>query len=59
MEPEEPIVVETHTVPCDGGEGAQGHPRVFLNLGPEGEVVCPYCSRRYTLSEDAPQGAGH
>jgi len=24
-----------------------GHPRVFLNLGPDGKVECPYCSRLF------------
>ena len=49
MELKEPIRVETTTIDCDGGP--LGHPKVYLKLGPEGEVVCPYCSRRYVLNE--------
>lgn len=53
MEPFEIIPVETTTVACDGGGGALGHPRVYLALGEEGEIECPYCSRRYVLKEGA------
>ncbi len=54
MEPENPteetIVVDTATVGCDGG--TLGHPKVFLKIGDGGEVVCPYCSRRYVRTGD-------
>ncbi|HET6158920.1 MAG TPA: zinc-finger domain-containing protein [Dongiaceae bacterium] len=52
MEPFEIIPVETTTVACDG-DGPLGHPRVYLTLGKEGEIECPYCSRRYVLKEGA------
>lgn len=47
-QPFETIEVTSHTVACDGGGGALGHPRVYLEI-PEDEhkVVCPYCSRTY------------
>ncbi|HLI10959.1 MAG TPA: zinc-finger domain-containing protein [Alphaproteobacteria bacterium] len=45
--PPETIEVETTTVACDGGE--LGHPRVFLNMGREGRVECPYCDRLFVL----------
>ena len=57
MEPFEVIAVETTTVACDGGGGAMGHPRVYLTLGKEGEVECPYCSRKYVLKEGAKAAA--
>lgn len=41
-------------VACDGGEGALGHPRVWLAIGEEGWVECPYCDKRYIL--DGPAG---
>lgn len=47
MEPLETIDVDGKVVACDGGVGALGHPRVFLNMGAEGHVDCPYCGRRY------------
>ena len=50
MEPIEIIQVQEERVACDGGGGALGHPRVFLNLGDEGHVTCPYCSRKFVLA---------
>jgi uncharacterized Zn-finger protein len=43
----ETIYVTENRVDCDGGGGALGHPRVFLELDADGQVVCPYCSRRF------------
>ncbi|NWG46153.1 MAG: zinc-finger domain-containing protein [Alphaproteobacteria bacterium] len=50
----ETIEVTEHRVACDGGGGALGHPRVFLEMGDEHNVQCPYCGRFYVLS-----GSGH
>lgn len=36
-------------VSCDGGGGALGHPLVFLTMGAEGWVECPYCDKRFVL----------
>jgi uncharacterized Zn-finger protein len=30
------------------------HPRVFLDLGPQGEAMCPYCGTRYRLKAGQP-----
>lgn len=49
IKPPEILRVDTKTVACDGG-GALGHPRVFLNMGDEGEVECPYCDRMFILT---------
>ena len=46
------IYVTTDRVACDGGGGALGHPRVWLTLRNDGEIVCPYCSRRYARAGD-------
>ena len=59
MEPFEIIPVDTTTVACDGGDGPLGHPRVYLTLGKEGEIECPYCSRKYVLKEGAHAAAAH
>ena len=42
-------------VSCNGGSGALGHPLVWLTLGIDGKVVCPYCSRTYvkSMSDDS------
>ena len=43
----ETIDVTGARIACDGGGGPLGHPRVWLTLGTDGEIICPYCSRRY------------
>lgn len=59
MEPPEIIEVDNRRVACDGGNGALGHPRVFLEMGRETSIDCPYCGRRYVLKQGtrSPQGA--
>jgi len=47
------IEVSTRRVSCDGGGGALGHPKVYLEIGEEGFVDCPYCDRRYVLKAGA------
>jgi uncharacterized Zn-finger protein len=54
----EVITVDTDRVACDGGGGPLGHPKVYLNLGKEGRIECPYCSRLYVLREGAQPDAG-
>jgi len=56
--PTEIIEVTERTAPCDGGDGALGHPRVFLYIENQ-SVMCPYCSRLYVLREGAGHGSGH
>ncbi|MGE5087823.1 MAG: zinc-finger domain-containing protein [Candidatus Levyibacteriota bacterium] len=34
------------------------HPRVYLDVADEGEVLCPYCGTRYRLEGGAGSG-GH
>lgn len=53
MPVEVPEVVETdqHRVSCDGGGGALGHPRVWLEMGDEDFVECPYCDKRFVLKD--------
>ena len=41
MEVEETVIVEHTPVSCDGGGGPLGHPRVYLEMGDDGETVCP------------------
>jgi uncharacterized Zn-finger protein len=57
MQPFETIYVDTAVVACNGGGGALGHPRVYLNLGPQGKIECPYCSRLFVRGADHGQGA--
>ncbi|HLW27802.1 MAG TPA: zinc-finger domain-containing protein [Kiloniellales bacterium] len=51
MRSEEKYEVETEIVACDGGAGALGHPRVWLNMRGRGQVECPYCSRTYVFKQ--------
>jgi len=36
-----------------------GHPRVFLDIGTQGEVQCPYCGTVYKLKAGEKLSAGH
>lgn len=51
-------IIESHEkeVVCDGPEFSK-HPRVYLNMGKDDYVVCPYCSRRFQLSKQAKEAA--
>jgi uncharacterized Zn-finger protein len=53
VEVPEIIEVTTSRVSCDGIGGALGHPRVFLEMGDEPFVECPYCDRRFVLKAGA------
>ncbi|HVZ92599.1 MAG TPA: zinc-finger domain-containing protein [Rhizomicrobium sp.] len=53
VEAPEIIEVDDTRVHCDGGGGALGHPRVYLEMGDERFVECPYCDRRFVLRERA------
>ena len=55
VEVPESVEVVTSRVSCDGGGGALGHPKVYLEIGDEGFVECPYCDKRFVLKD----GAGH
>ncbi len=57
-QPPEIIHVDDPVVACDGGDGALGHPRVWLRLVHD-TVTCPYCSRLYVLREGAGHGDHH
>ena len=60
IEPPETRIVSEWRVACDGGEGALGHPRVWLSIPHDiGWVDCGYCDRRFiheshaeTIAED-------
>jgi uncharacterized Zn-finger protein len=46
----EVIEVTRSRIACDGGGGALGHPRVWLQIDPKTRFVeCGYCDRRYVL----------
>jgi uncharacterized Zn-finger protein len=46
--PPETKVVDTYRIACDGGEGALGHPRVWLQIPKDtGWVECGYCDCKF------------
>jgi len=51
------VEVTTSKVSCEGGAkglvAALGHPKVYLEMGDEGFVECPYCDRRFVLKAGA------
>ncbi len=47
----ETIYIDSKRVGCDGGSGVTGHPLVYLDVSKEGQVICPYCSRRFVLKD--------
>jgi uncharacterized Zn-finger protein len=54
----ERIDVDSRVVACDGGDGALGHPRVWLKIEAR-QIFCPYCSRLFVLREGAGDDHGH
>jgi uncharacterized Zn-finger protein len=56
---DEAYIVSDPVVGCDGGGGALGHPLVYLRIESDGQVICPYCSRRFVLAEAARPAHGH
>lgn len=50
VDPVETVTTDKTAVDCDGGGGALGHPKVYLNIKPEvGYIDCPYCGKRFVL----------
>lgn len=45
----ETVYTDKTEVVCDGGDGALGHPRVYLHMDEAGRVECPYCDRLFVL----------
>ncbi len=58
IEAPETKIVDSHKIACDGGEGALGHPRVWLHIPDEtGFVECGYCDAKYVLRGHEAQAA--
>ncbi|WVQ62015.1 uncharacterized protein L199_000148 [Kwoniella botswanensis] len=48
MVSEDPVrLVNGRRATCDGGMGALGHPKIFINLDKPGPKVCGYCGTRF------------
>ncbi len=47
-------IVDKKKIACDGGEGALGHPRVWLTIpDDQGWIECPYCDAKYVYGVEA------
>lgn len=51
QEPPEIVEVTQTEVMCEGNGPALGHPKVYLHIGRDGYVDCPYCDRRFVLKK--------
>ena len=45
-------VVSSSNVVCDGGGGVLGHPKIYLDMGKEIKIICPYCSKSFVLDNN-------
>jgi len=41
---------------CVGANPPFDHPHVFLDLGNDSEIICPYCSTLYRFAADLKPG---
>ena len=44
------IEIGTHEFQCTGASVPFDHPHVFLDMGADSEIICPYCSTLYRHS---------
>ncbi len=51
----EVVHVDSKKVSCDGGKDASGHLLVYLNVGANDAIVCPYCSKYFTIKKSLPK----
>ncbi len=47
------FIVTKRRVSCDGGGGALGHPKVYMDMGRDTQVQCKYCDQLFVLDPDA------
>lgn len=50
-------LVIARRISCDGGGGALGHPKVWLDMGQDTSVTCKYCGKVFELDENAVEDA--
>ena len=51
------VRIGTHKFMCMGALPPFDHPHIFLDLGSDTEVVCPYCSTLYKYDAGLQPGA--
>ncbi|MCP4385259.1 MAG: zinc-finger domain-containing protein [Hyphomicrobiales bacterium] len=50
------VTIGVHEFMCVGANPPFDHPHVFLDMGDEGEKICPYCSTLYRFRGDLGPG---
>ena len=51
------VAIGTKEFQCVGATPPFDHPHVFLDMGDESEIVCPYCSTLYVHDAKLSEGA--
>lgn len=52
------VIVKSKNVSCDGGGGALGHPRIYMDMAADTSVRCKYCDRIYKLDPNMSSDTG-
>lgn len=47
------IFVSVREFECTGANPPHDHPHIYLDMGGENEIICPYCSTRYRFKASA------
>lgn len=50
------IAVGVREMQCMGARPPYDHPHVFLDMGQDTQILCPYCSTLYVLDEKLREG---
>jgi uncharacterized Zn-finger protein len=53
----ETIQVGAREFMCIGAKPPFDHPHVYLDMGSDDEIICPYCSTLFRFRADLPAGA--
>jgi uncharacterized Zn-finger protein len=52
-------IVTVKRVSCNGGGGALGHPRVYMDMAGDSSVRCKYCDKVFKLDPNVKSGEQH
>ena len=51
------ITIGAKEFQCIGANPPFDHPHVYLDMGDESEIICPYCSTLYTYNSQLTHGS--
>jgi uncharacterized Zn-finger protein len=54
----ETAIIDSTKVACNGDKDSP-HPRVYLAVSADGVALCPYCGKRFVLTEEAHHRSTH